>query len=65
MFLEDSARGHGEPSREPKRLTSVYSKGYPAVRDPAAENPQGAMPRELGTGELHRLRQHYGPALVR
>lgn len=41
------------------------ARGYPAVRDPAAENPQGVMNVDLDETSLHKLRQHYGPALVR
>jgi len=34
------------------------SKGYPAVRDPAAENPVGLL-HGAGEGELRRLKLHY------
>jgi hypothetical protein len=40
------------------------SKGYPALRDPAADNPIGALQSNLDEASLHKLRQHYGPAFV-
>ncbi len=35
-----------------------HSKGYPAVRDPAAENPQGLL-QGAGPADIRRLRLHY------
>lgn len=62
MFLDEFAAsgGNGKPER-PRETRS--SKGYPEVRDPAAENPRGILQDNLGEASLHRLRQHYGPAL--
>ncbi len=41
MFLFDAFKSGGEPPRKKRE----YSKGYPAVRTPAAENPKGIIPR--------------------
>lgn len=38
------------------------SKGYPAVRDPAAENPVGLL-ENIKAGDEHKMRLHYGPAV--
>lgn len=63
MFLEHFASGSGNnglPERKPEIRSS---KGYPEVRDPAAENPRGILQQNLGEAGIRKLRQHYGPAL--
>lgn len=42
---------------------SKSSKGYPEIRDPAAENPRGVLSETPGDATLRKLRQHYGPAM--
>lgn len=39
-----------------------HSKGYPAMRDPAAEAPVGLLTSASKVDE-HKLRQHHGPAV--
>ena len=63
MFLEDFATGSGNNGLPNRRPEIRSSKGYPEVRDPAAENPCGILQRDLGDAAIHKLRQHYGPAL--
>lgn len=58
MYLEPDSRGRGEP---PRKQFSRHSKGYPEVRDPAAENPQGVMRSDLTPHQVERLRHRYGP----
>lgn len=54
------------PSNEPPRRQTIRSsKGYSEVRDPAADGPSGVMKADLDAASLHKLRQSYGPALVR
>lgn len=60
MFVEH--RAFGERPQPAPRKEIPSSKGYPAVRDPAAENPQGSLRADLGKASLRRMRQHYDPA---
>jgi hypothetical protein len=39
-----------------------HSKGYPALRDPAAEAPAGLLAL-VSKADEHKMRQHYGPAV--
>lgn len=58
MYLSEGFRGFGgEPQR--RSVPSRSSKGYPEVRDPAAENPSGILKGELDEASLRRLRQRY------
>ncbi|PZO87471.1 MAG: hypothetical protein DI626_03900 [Micavibrio aeruginosavorus] len=41
-----------------------HSKGYPAKQDPAAEKPCGILKQDVSEADLHKYRQHYGPAFV-
>ena len=61
MFLDEFAR-HGGPPEQPRREPIASSKGYPAVRDPAAEQPHGALNDKLDDASVRRMRQHYAPA---
>ncbi len=49
--------------RKNNLLPNRHSRGYPEHRDPAAEKPSGVLSEHLGEAALHKLRQHYGPAL--
>ncbi len=64
MFLPNDSffRGGGEPPRRPKKDFIPSSKGYPATRDPQADNPTGVLPRDLSPAHEHKLRQRYAPA---
>lgn len=60
MFLAEEFRGRGEWPERPKNGPDIASsKGYPAKRDPQAENPQGVMRRYLGEASIHKMRQRY------
>lgn len=37
------------------------SKGYPAYRDPAADNPVGILPANPSDGEVRRWKNRYAP----
>lgn len=61
MFLAEEFRGRGEWPEKPKKGPEIpSSKGYPARRDPQAENPQGVLPKQMGSGDLYRYRIKYG-----
>lgn len=50
------------PLPEPRK-ENKHSKGYPEIRDPAADKPRGILNATLDEASLRRLRQHYGPRL--
>lgn len=62
MFLDEFATAGGGREQKPTPIRS--SKGYPEVRDPAAENPRGVLQDNLDAASLHRLRQHYSHAPI-
>ncbi|MCI5059583.1 MAG: hypothetical protein MRY79_00765 [Alphaproteobacteria bacterium] len=59
MFVDIAWRAGGEPPRRPKKEFIASSKGYPAQRDPAAENPTGVLPQNISKGAQHKLSQRY------
>lgn len=63
VFPEDRGRGE-EPPKRPRKDFIRSSKGYPEIRDPAADGRQGSMLSGLGAGDEHCLRTKYGPARV-
>ncbi|NCO03308.1 MAG: hypothetical protein GW903_03855 [Alphaproteobacteria bacterium] len=62
MFKPPEDRQWGEEPRLPRNEFTPSHKGYPARRDPQAENPKGIMSSDIGAAQERRLRQHYGPA---
>lgn len=40
----------------------AHSKGYPALRDPAADRPVGML-QGMGQADERKMRLHYGPAI--
>ncbi len=61
MFLDEFNRYLGrEP--EPERKPIRSSKGYPEMRDPAADNARGILNDRLDNAALQKLRQRYAPS---
>lgn len=61
MFVPNDIffRGRGEPPRRPKKEFIKSAGGYPEIRDPAAENPKGVLPKEVNATLKRRMRQKY------
>lgn len=62
MFVAPEDRRFGEPPRRPKKDFIPSSKGYPARRDPQAENPKGVISSNLSPVEERHWRNRYGAA---
>lgn len=56
-----SLKGTYEAALRDQEKWRFHCKGYPAMRDPAAENPIGLL-QDISRADEHKLRQHYGPA---
>lgn len=59
MFVAPADRPFGEEPQRPKKHFIPSSKGYPAKRDPQADNPKGVISSNMGAAEERYWRNKY------